>query len=63
MYNNEVASKKPHQKIICKISASSASNKVKGGESSMQPGSFDQIYQDYFEPVYRYVQFERETGQ
>jgi hypothetical protein len=31
VYNNGVASKKPHQKFICKISSSSASNKVKGG--------------------------------
>ena len=43
------------RKFFCKISSDSASNKVKGGESSMQTGSFDQIYQNYFDSVYRYA--------
>ncbi len=42
-------------KKSCKISSSSASNKGKEVESRMQADSFDQIYRDYFEPVYRYA--------
>jgi len=42
-------------KKSCKIPAGDASNIVKGGSKALENNSFDQIYQEYFDPVYRYV--------
>lgn len=36
-------------------SASSAAQRVKGGSTTLESESFDQIYRTYFDPVYRYV--------